>query len=340
MFPVLVTFFCCVPVAQSESIEADPVSDAFRSRLEADHDGARRILDAELEKHPQNARAWFELARLECYLDVGGRNMDSSEAKIEKAVQASPGTALYHCWAARIAVFNGIMKAHAKDAEGGETVAQQFKRAVKHAEQAVTLDPDDHAARRILTSLYGNNPPDLGGDKELAEKHIAVLEKRSPIDGASARCEFSHRDNMEERLALWKKLGEEFDADARLHENLALEFARAGDIENAKKHADRALELDPGDGRILMEVCRGFAINKKLAAAERFGNRYLAYGDPGPLALRAWTTFALAKIQKMNGDKDSAEATLKTAEKLDPRVWLTMTPPSEEFFDEPPPAVK
>lgn len=338
MLPLLVTCSACLPVAWSESIEADAVSDAFRLRVEADYDEARRMLDTELENRPQNARAWFELARLEAYLGVGGRTMDSAEAAIEKALQASPDTALYHCWAARIAVFKGIMEAHCKDAADGKEAARQFKRAVDHAEKAVALDPDDHAARRILTSLYGNNPPELGGDKDLAEKHIALLEKRSPIDGASARCECSHRDSMEERMALWKKIGQEHDTDSRLHENLALEFARAGDIENAGKHADRALELDPGDGRILMDLCRSFALKKELDAGERFGRRYLAHGHPGPPALRAWTTFALAKIQQMNGDKEPAETTLRKAEELDSRVWFTMTPPGEEYFDEPPPA--
>jgi tetratricopeptide (TPR) repeat protein len=318
----------------AESSDTDAPSRAFELRANAKYAEAEQLLDQELAERPENARAWFELARLRFHMSGVTRDMDPASEAIGKSVELAPDSALYQCWAARIAVYNGILKAHANDPEA---VAEQFKKAAAAAEKAVTLNPDDHAARIILVSLYGNNPPDLQGDKELAGRHLKILEKRSPIDGVAARCEFSYPDNTEERLTLWKKLTGKFDTDPRLHRNLAQEFARSGNLEKADEHARRALALDPDNGQILMDLSRTFALSQNSEAAERFGRRYLAHKPQGPRAHRAWTTFVLAKLRKMSGDDESAEKLLAQAKALDSHLWFTMTPPPPELFDEPPP---
>ncbi len=320
--------------ALAEPKQTEPVSEAFGLRFAARYDEAKEVLDAELAKNPANARAWFELARLRFQAAGKTREIDSAQEAIEKAVKADPDSGLYHCWAARIAIYSGILKAHARDHQG---IANQFKKAAESGERAVELEPGNHAARTILVSLYGNNPPDLVGDKKLAEEHLGIMAERSPVAAAEARCGYSLQRDSEKRLALWQELAKTHNADPRVHANLANEYARAGDIDKATQQADKALQLDPGNGAVLMDICRTFGLKKKHGPAKRFAKRYLACDPPGPVALRAWTTFALAQIERRSGDQEKADKTLAEAKRLDPYLWTTMTPPPKELFE--PPAV-
>ena len=281
--------------AHAERAE-DTVTKAYTMRMEGNLDGAERMLEQELEKHPQNAEAWLELARLEFHKFGKSGDLASAQSAIGKAVAAAPEDPSCHRWASRIAMYYAIHKSHHND---HKAIPEQLKMATKAAEQAVKLDPDDHEARRILVSLYGNNPPHLGGDQGRAERHVKILEERSSVDGASARCELSLKRRTEEKIALWNSVAEELGKDdPRVHEHLARQYAWSGDVKLATVHAEKALELDPSRGRVLVELARAFALEKKLAAAERFAQRYLDFDPPGPRAVRAWTHMALGRIQK------------------------------------------
>jgi tetratricopeptide (TPR) repeat protein len=310
----------------------DIVLRAYRMRMEGKIDEAKRALEESLEKRSQDAAVWLELARLEIQKSGTTRELDSGQRAIEKAIDIAPDNPVYHRWAAGIAVLNGILKSHANDRPA---LAKQFKKAIAAGERAVTLDPDDHEARLLLVSLYGNNPPELGGDQRRGRHHVEELEKRSPVDGAAARCEFSLKDVPEKKLALWNDLAVKHGADPRVHESLALEYAWSGEVEKATFHAERVLALDRTRVRILLDLARAFALKENLPIAERFAGRYLALDPAPPLSLKAWAHMALGQIQRKAGNEEAAAASLKRARELDPYCWFTMTPPGEELFEPP-----
>ena len=307
--------------------QEDIATKAYRMRMDGKVDEAKLALEQELEMRPENTAAWLELARLEFQKGGTTRELDSAQKAIERAVNADPKNPLFHRWAAHIAVFNGILKSKNRP----ELVAQ-FKKATKAAEQAVTIDPDDHEARLILVSLYDNNPSDLGGDQSRAKHHVEALEKRSPVDGAVARCGFSLENEPEKKLALWNDLAKNLAEDPRVHENLAREYAWSGNVEKATLHANKVLALDPTRGQILLDLARAFALEKNFEPAKQFARRYLALDPPAPLSLRAWTHMALGRIHLMGGNKEASAESLKKAKELDPYCWFTMTPPPEQLF--------
>ncbi|MCP4783472.1 MAG: hypothetical protein GY903_08410 [Fuerstiella sp.] len=302
---------------------------AYRMRMDGKVDEAKLALEQELSKNPRNAAAWCELARLEFQRNGKTHELDSAQKAIEQAVNLAPDNARYHRWAGRIAVYNGILKVHRKNRP---EMVKQFKKATSAAEQAVTLDPDDHEARMLLVSLYGNNPPELGGDQGRATHHVETLERRSPIDGAVARCEFSMKNEPEKKLALWNDLAKKFGKDPRVHENLARQHAWGGNVKNATIHTNNVLTLDPTRSHILLDLARAFGLKKQLEPAERFARRYLALDPPGPVSHRAWTHMALGQIQQMNGNNEASAESLEMAKRLDPYCWFTMTPPPEQLF--------
>jgi len=303
---------------------------AYRMRMEGKVDEAKQALAKELAKKPKNAAAWLELARLEFQKSGTTRELDSAQTAIEQAIRVAPDNPVYHRWAGRIAVYNAIL--NSKDQP---KFKEQFKKATTAAEKAVMIDPDDHKARMTLVALYGNNPPDLGGDQLRAKSHVEALEGRSPVDGAVARCEFSLKNEPEKKLALWTDLAKKLGEDPRVHENLAREYAWDGNVEKATVHADKVLTLAPTRGQILLDLGRAFALKKELEPAEQFARRYLALDPPAPLSLRAWAQMDLGRIQQMAGNNEASAESLRKAKQLDPYCWFTMSPPPQQLFEAP-----
>jgi len=318
------------PAAKNKA--PDIVMQAYRMRMEGKIDEAKTILEQALSEKPARAAAWFELARVEFHKSGVTHDLDSAQQAIERAIKLDLRNSRYHCWASRIAVYSGIIKSHGKDTPG---MLEQFQKAARAAERAVTLDPDDHEARMILVSLYGNNPRELGGDARRAEQHVKTLERRSAVDGAVARCAFSLKGQPEKRIALWNEMAKMFPENSRVHENLAREHALARNVKLARVHANKALALDPKRNQILVDLTRTLAVNRNFEPAEKFAGRYLALDPPGPLSLRAWTQMALGRIQQMVGDKRASAASLEQAKELDPYCWFTMSPPPEQLFESP-----
>ena len=307
--------------------EENIVTKAYQLRMEGKVDEAKQILEDELGTRPKNAAAWTELARLEFQRGGSSGTLDAAQEAIEKAVACSPDNPVYHRWAARIAMYNGILKHSDRTA-----MIEQFKKVATSAERAVKLDPDDHESRRILISLYGNNPANLGGNKDQAEAHVKALESRSVVDGAAARCEFSLRDKPKQKLAVWEKLAKTRDKDPRVHEELAKQYAWQGDVEQSTLHADKVVALDTSRSQVFLELARAFALQKNYEPAEQFAKKYLVFEPPGPIAHRAWMHMALGRIQQMQGDKKAAAESRKHAQKLDPYCWATMSPPPAQLF--------
>lgn len=149
----------------------------------------------------------------------------------------------------------------------------------------------------MLVALYGNNPPELGGNNELAEKHVKALEDRSAVEGAAARCEFSFKNQPEKQLAHWNDLAQTQGHNPIVHEKIAILHAWMGDVEQASDHAKKALALDPKRGRVLIELARAFALQKQFDPAEKFAREYLDFMPPAPPALRAWPIWPWAEFK-------------------------------------------
>ncbi|MBI4878631.1 MAG: tetratricopeptide repeat protein [Planctomycetes bacterium] len=311
----------------------DKVQEAYRLRIDGKVDEAKQALDAEVAAHPDSAAAWFELSRLDFYRSLregeGGKGMDQAQVEVEKAVELAPDNARYHAWAGQLAMYCAIGKAHSKKMDD---VRAQMKKAADALEQAIAKEPGRDEARLLLVYLYGNNPPDLGGDRDKAEAQVKALEARSPVLGTKARCDFSVEEPAE-RIALWQGLAEKLSQDPAVHENLAHEYARSGDDDKAVAEADRALALDPARVRVLLDVGLALGHAKSLDPAETLVQRYLDNAGSEPAALRAYGQFLLGKLQDMKGDKEAIGAALKKAREIDPYCWFTMQPPAPELFE-------
>ena len=80
----------------------------------------------------------------------------------------------------------------------------------------------------------------------------------------------------------------------RAHHLFGMFLARqAGGLEEALRHLDQAVKLEPNDSRILMDASKLFARAKMLARATRFAQQ-AAQLSPGDPEIEAW----LAQLRK------------------------------------------
>ena len=110
--------------------------------------------------------------------------------------------------------------------------------------------------------------------------------------------------------------------NAGLHAGIARQYAHADQIEKSQEHINKAIELDDSQKDVLLDVIFPLAMKKDFETAKSLVRRYLELAVDGPAAMRAFGTFYLAKLEKMNGDPN-ADKTLEQARQIDPDVWMT-----------------
>lgn len=302
---------------------------AYRLRVQGKLDEARRQLQNYLKGNPADAFAWYELSRLEFQAGGAKANLQPATDAIGKAMTLAPKEGKYHRLAAEIAAYDAVLKSHTNHQPA---VKQRIVQAIAHAQEAIRCNADDHAARKLLVALYGNNPASLGGDSKLVQEHLRYLEEHSRFDAAEAKCTFTLKNDPQKRVALWESLAQK---EPRVQENLAKEYARAGDAERAEACAEITLSLDPSRTDVLLQVGRYLALGNQLKPAERFLQRFLQSQPPPHVAYRAWATMALAQVKRMGGDSKAAIPLFESARKADPYLWLTQSPPPRHLFDSP-----
>ena len=93
----------------------DVVQSAYKLRINGKIDEAKRQLQHALEKNVNDGDLLLELSRLEFQVSGTSRELDKAQKTINRAIAADSTEPVYHRWAARIALFNGILKSKQKD---------------------------------------------------------------------------------------------------------------------------------------------------------------------------------------------------------------------------------
>lgn len=299
------------------------VREAFDLRMEGDADAAVVALEKDFAEHPGDAAAFFEMARVRCYLF----DFSACLAAIDRAVALEPDNARYRYFSGIFSLYAVIDAAHHQDEE---KMKEFGERALAELEAAVEADPGFHEARYLLVQQLTDMAPELGLDNSGREEHVEILEEEDPIWGAKARCCLLEDPGKRE---MWTRLMEERGDEARVCYLAAEGFLDLNDVYKAAKCLDKALELGGDHSYLFLRLGMGYSMKKDWRRATEMGERYLGCDPPRPL--QAWTHFYLGKIKQMQGDEEGAKGLLAKAEQLDPHVWKTFSPPPEILFEAP-----
>jgi len=318
-----------LPVLRAEDAAAPgkgPAVQAFELRMSGKAGPAKELLATALEGNPGDTLAQFEMARVCFYL----LDLDAAGQAIGQAVKLQPEDGRYHYWMGLISIYSAIWKHKSPESRGD--VPRLMKAGLGAFKKAMALKPDFHEARFELINCYAKNPRNCGGSQSKAKKQTEALERESPAHGAKARCLLLPHREADKRRTIWEKLVTEHPDDADAHEGLA---RACFGTDKGLQHLNKTLALDPGRGEILIDLARHHAMAKRYGDADNALKRYLDSEPVAPVPMRAYATFCLAKIQKMQGNDKRADELMAEAKKLDPNCWTFFRQPHRALFDPP-----
>jgi tetratricopeptide (TPR) repeat protein len=315
------------PAARAAEPPTTPARRAFDLRMNGRSDDAEALLREALAGTPEDATAWFELARTEFY---HFRFDDAAEA-IARAIELAPDNARFHYVSGMIAVTNAVSMAHSAETRDG--VEPEMGRSLAAFARAVEIDPAFHEARLQLVNMLVKTPAKHGGSRAEATEHVEMLESLDAVRGVEGRCMLIRGNEPSKIVKLWEQAVADHATRAEAHAGLAAALLYAGEIDRAVPHVDEALRLDPGRQALLLTLCRQCLSEDDPARAEQAVERYLAAAPPVPL--RSYGTFCLAMLQRTQGNRERAEALLAEAKTLDPHCWTTYMEPAAMLFEAP-----
>jgi tetratricopeptide (TPR) repeat protein len=159
--------------AEEEAESKNVAVDAYNLRMQGKVDEAKTLLEQAISENANNAAAYYELARIEWYLQLGWTQREAVDIQdlIDKAVEVDPNNVIYTYFAGCVGIGQTYRSLKTEDQPG---IKENLARAIGAFQSALELKPDYHQAMLHLADLY-NSPEEVGGDKSKAEQYAKQL---------------------------------------------------------------------------------------------------------------------------------------------------------------------
>jgi tetratricopeptide (TPR) repeat protein len=313
------------------------VQQAYDLRISGHADSAIAILNVALESNPENAAAWYELARAKHHALMAGQKYEISEiiANASEASVLEPGNVIY-------AYYEGIVKfldVYMNMMRGNEDVKEKMLASNEAFEKALKVDACYAPALITLIEINAMLPPEMGGDYQKAENFVAQLDECSPVNGLKGQVFLLPEDAS--LVKFWEDAYKANPDEATVAEELGRAWLLEGDVANGKLFIEEAVSLDPDKSSALIDLGRatGMSImrdpeNKQSLAINAIAafQQYLDMNPDAPGSIKAYTYNMMAKVSKMSGDESKAEEYRAKSAKLDPFRSRASGSPPEYLF--------
>ncbi len=351
MFLGIFLFAMAVIASGSESREV--VMDAYNLRMQGRVQEAKALLEQHISKNPDDAAAYYELARIEWYQGLGWTEKDTFNIAadlrnlIDKALEIDPDSVIY----AYFAGCAGIERTYLSFVTGDQPGAKEnLAVTIKAFESALELKPDYHQAMLQLIDLC-NAPEEFGVDRSKTEKYTKQLEEMDDVLGAKARSLLLPEEA--DKVDYWQKVLEKHEGNVDVLEELGKAYLRADKVDDAVSCFEKAIEIDPEKASLFLDLSVYHSIrmlragdNKELRQASiASGDAALKrYMESEPiLPMLAYAIGARARFRGSSGDEEQRRALFRQAKALDPcfsRATGSPHPilfiPPEEIYDDRP----
>lgn len=316
-------FFMAVTFCKAENSGNRDVKKAFELRLSGKVDEAIALLEDVLGKDSTNAMAHYEMARLNFYLLTGGgeTTLDEINAHISKAVKYEPGNVIYAYYHAIIGFMNAYM---GMEMGQEDRVKDNVLEACKRFERTISLKPDYVEPMLYLVEIYGQLPPEMGGDSAKAAFYAGKLASIDDYFGARAR-EVLLLEGADV-VKFWENVMAMHGRTPELLTRAGIASLFKDDSELAEKYFDEAMKSDPAMNILMLQLGRYHMMkvmnNRELADTElpiagAWFEKYLE-SDPEPIVpLRAYTLGLLARNAMFSGKQEEGKKLMEEANTLD-----------------------
>ncbi len=314
----------------------EKVKTAYTMRLSGKVDEAKALLDEIIVKDSTNALAWYELARTQHHMMLGGGGFSPGDilATINKAVQYDNDNVIFAYYKANICFLN----AYASQGNTNDYVTQSCETFNK----VLKLNPDYKEAILSLVEIYGLLPAEMGGDKVEAQKYAKSLEELDKFYFARANSVLLEEDT--DKIAYWENILKDDPKSSKINEELGKTCFLNGDIEKGTKYMKDAMTIDPKNNLPQLNIARAHVMmvmqskgdkDTNLKQARNAFNKYIEIGYDNVSSLKAYTLGWEAKIKGFQGDSEGAENLIAEAKLLDPYFSKAFGVPAGYLFTPP-----
>lgn len=314
---ILVMVFFCSGFLVNDLNEK--VQSAYNLRMEGNVDDAKTLLSEILKKDSTNAMAWFELARTQHHMMLGGGKYSPGDilASVNKAVKYDMDNVIYAYYQANICFLNAYTsKENANDFVSKSCEA--FKNVLE-------LKPDYKEAILTLVEIYGLLPVEMGGDKSEAENYAASLDGVDTFYYEKANAILMPEDG--DKISYWENILKENPDNGKATEELGIAYIYNDDIENGMKCMEKAAQLNPENNIPQINMARVYVMmlmqnkgdkEKNLELVKNSFSQYLENNLNEINALKAYSFGWIAKIYGIEGNSEDAKKLTAEAKSLDP----------------------
>ena len=315
----------------------DVVQQAYDLRISGHVDSAITVLNVALESDPQNAEAWYELARAKHHALLAGQKYEISEivANASKASVLEPGNVIY-------AYYDGTIKfldVYMDLMRGNEDVKEKMLASNEAFERALEANACYVPALITLIEINAMLPEEMGGDYTKVEAYVTQLNECSPVNGLKGQVFLLPEDAS--LVEFWQKAYEANPGEATVVEELGRAWLMEGDVNNGRKFIEEAVSLDPDKSSALIDLGRAAAMsamrdpeNAKSLAVDALAacQLYLDMNPDAPGSIKAYVYRLMARAIKISGDESKAEEYKAKANELDPFRSRASGSPSEYLY--------
>lgn len=325
---------------EGQKAKADEVFfDALKDRLHGDNAKAEELYKAFLEKQPNNATAYYELARLYAASSKTGMALTA----IQKAVSLDPTNKWYKETEAGIdtatgkyedaaKIYAALSDAEKRDEDYPLQAADFYRRAGKLDEslkyldiaQARNLDGDDYILLAKMQLYLRQN------DVEHAAGVVRELIKEDPKEGRYYQLLGELYDNnrmSDKALDVFNEAQTKIPDDPYVQMGLANHYERAGDTTRYRQYLIKAITNNKLETEVQLEQLKKYVQgmpSESAALAEALPLiRQLAMQDPNDADVQEF----LGEVMELSNKNDSAVIAYKKALTLDPsdfNIWMRL----------------
>ena len=321
----------------------DKVFAAFELRMNGHADSAKVILENITADYPENAMAWFELCRTTQHLGLSNpreikSSIDNALKYINLAVENAPGNVYFLSYKGKIETLHFYMALQTGDEKAPEYLAK-VEDTFKNVFEMDKTYPED---KITLVEFFAGLPPEMGGNREKAEKYAAELEKDDLVAGAKAR-EILMDENADYE-SFWKKIIEKAPNNADALQALGRVYLFSDDINQAAEYFQKAINLDASKNTLYLDLGRYYlmmamqnpAILDSVAPLiEVQYNKFLSSVPEPVKPLKAWAYGNLSMVAEHSRNISKSEEFLAQAKESDPFFSMAFGKPSKALFSQP-----
>lgn len=313
---------------------------AYELRMGGNADAALVLVEEAVEENPDNAAAWYELARTKAHIGLGNprsmiEGMKAMQTAAEKAAELEPDNLIYAIWKAGACGTSAYiaLKQQAPDAK------DKIQEYVSACEYVLELKPDYHEARLALVEYLSMLSPEMGGDPVKAETYAKELEKADAVFGAQARELMLPEDS--DLIAFWQKVLKKNPNNADVLDRLGKAYFYEQKPEKGIEYLKQAIKLDAGKNTLHLDIARYYMYQamrdqeKLKELAPKMNAAFEAYINSKPTPVKPMLAYAKGwqgQIKSRSGDKEGGDKLREEAKALDPNYSKATGVPGQNLF--------